>query len=236
MTPPQPTRVGKPLLPFGIIVLGMSVIAEYSLAPGRLSFAAALAAVSSIELEIEREYGTRSAMPVVFCWAHGDDLDGFERALAEDETVTDVRRVSGMGDRRLYRVRLTGAAPVVTYDTWIDLGAARLEMHYHDGRWHARMRFPGREALGTFRTFCLDRDLDFRLHRLYDSDAERGPSRERLTSHQREALRLAHEGGYFGIPRGTTLGDIAAELDISNQAASERVRRGCGRLVSDRFG
>ncbi len=56
----------------------MSVIAEYSLAPGRLSFAAALAAVSSIELEIEREYGTRSAMPVVFCWAHGDDLDGFE--------------------------------------------------------------------------------------------------------------------------------------------------------------
>lgn len=116
----------------------MSVIAEYSLAPGRLSFAAALAAVSSIELEIEREYGTRSAMPVVFCWAHGDDLDGFERALTEDETVTDVRRVSSVGDRRLYRVRLTGAAPVVTYDTWIELGAARLEMRYHDGRWHAR--------------------------------------------------------------------------------------------------
>lgn len=98
------------------------------------------------------------------------------------------------------------------------------------------MRFPDREALGAFRAFCLDRDLDFRLHRLYDNDRERGPSRERLTSHQREALRLAHEGGYFRIPRGTTLGDIAAELGISNQAASERVRRGCGRLVGDRFG
>lgn len=27
-------------------------------------------------------------MPVVFCWGRGDGLDGFETALAEDETVT----------------------------------------------------------------------------------------------------------------------------------------------------
>jgi predicted DNA binding protein len=175
-------------------------------------------------------------MPVVFCWARGEDLDGFERTLAEDGTVTDIRRLSDAGDRRLYRLRLTGAASVVTYDTWIDLGAARLEMRYTDERWHARMRFPDRDALGTFREFCLDHDLDFRLHRLYDSDPARGPPRDRLTTHQREALRLAHEEGYFGIPRGTTLGDIAAELDISNQAASERLRRGCGRIVGDRFG
>ena len=213
----------------------MSVIAEFTLDPSRLSFAAALATVSTVELDIEREYETH-AMPVVFCWARGEDLDAFERALADDETVTDVRRVSGEGDRRLYRLRLTGTAPIVTYDTWIDLGAARLEMRYVDGRWRARMRFPDREALATFRGFCLDHDLDFRLHRLYDNDREGGSSRERLTIHQREALRLAHEGGYFGIPRETTLGDIAAELDISDQAASERVRRGCRRLVGDCFG
>jgi predicted DNA binding protein len=216
----------------------MSVIAECSLDPTRLSFATALSAASTVELAVEREYGTRSAMPVVFCWARGEDLDGFERTLAEDGTVTDIRRLSDAGDRRLYRLRLTGAASVVTYDTWIDLGAARLEMRYTDERWHARMRFPDRDALGTFREFCLDHDLDFRLHRLYDSDAdgESGTARNRLTTHQREALRLAHEGGYFGIPRETTLGDIAAELDISNQAASERLRRGCGRIVGDRFG
>ena len=214
----------------------MSVIAEFTLDPTRLSFATALSADSTVEIEVEREYGTRSAMPVVFCWAHGDDLDGFERLLTEDETVTDVHRVSDAGDRRLYRLRLTGVAPVVTYDSWIDLGAARFEMRYADGRWRARMCFPDREALAAFREFCLDRDLDFRLNRLYDSDPARGPSRERLTNRQREALRLAHEGGYFGIPREMMLGDIAAELDISNQAASERLRRGCGRLVGDHFG
>lgn len=144
--------------------------------------------------------------------------------------------MSDAGDRRLYRLRLTGAASVVTYDTWIDLGAARLEMRYADERWHARMRFPDRDALATFRTFCAENGLDFRLQRLYDSDPERGPPRDRLTTHQREALRLAHEDGYFGIPRETTLDDIAAELDISNQAASERLRRGCERLIGDRLG
>jgi predicted DNA binding protein len=214
----------------------MSVIVECSLDPERLSFAAALAAVPTVGLDIEREYGTRSAMPVVFCWARGDDLDGFETALADDETVTDVRRLSDTDGRRLYRVRLTGAAPVVTYDAWIDLGAVRLEMRHVDGRWHARMRFPDRKALGSFREFCTDPDLDFRLHRLYDSDPGRGPPRDRLTTRQREALRLAHERGYFGIPRETTLDDIAAELGISNQATSERLRRGCGRLLGNRFG
>jgi predicted DNA binding protein len=216
----------------------MSVIAEYSLDPDRLSFATALSATPAIELDVERVYRTRSAMPIVFCWARGDDLDAFESALADDETVVDVQRLSDADDRRLYRVRLTGRASVVTYDAWVGLGAARLEMRYADGRWHARIRFPGRDALATFREFCLDHDLDFQLDRLYDSDGD-GDSetaRSRLTSSQREALRLAHEGGYFAIPRETTLAEIAAELDISDQATSERLRRGCGRLVGDRFG
>lgn len=215
----------------------MSVIAECSLDPDRLSFATALSATSAVELDVERVYRTRSAMPVVFCWARSDDLDAFESALADDETVTDVKRLSDADDRRLYRARLTGRASVVTYDAWVDLGAARLEMRYVDGRWHARIRFPGRDALATFREFCLDHDLDFQLDRLYDSDGDDAETaRNRLTTSQREALRLAHEGGYFGIPRETTLAEIAAELDISDQATSERLRRGCGRLVSDRFG
>lgn len=214
----------------------MSVIAELSLAPGRLSFATALSAAPSVEFEIEREYGTRSAMPVVFGWARGGDLAAFERGLERDETVTDVERLSDPGERRLYRMRLTGAAAIVTYDAWVERGAARLEMRYADGRWHARMRFPGRESLRAFSEFCADHDLDFRLDRLYDADASHGPSRDGLTSCQRETLRLAHERGYFEVPRNATLGDLADELGVSNQAVSERLRRGCARLVGNLFG
>ncbi|HET7323631.1 MAG TPA: helix-turn-helix domain-containing protein [Halococcus sp.] len=214
----------------------MSAIAEFTLAPEKLSFAAALSASSSVELDIEREYGAHSAMPVMFCWVRGGDLDAFETALADDETVTDVTRLSESGNPRLYRACLTGAAPVVTYDAWVEQGAARLEMRYADGRWHVRMRFPDRETLRAFRTFCDENALDFRLDRLYDSDPKRGPPRDRLTTSQRETLRLAHERGYFDIPRKVTLSDLADELGISNQAASERLRRGCERLASNLFG
>ncbi|MGN8216864.1 helix-turn-helix domain-containing protein [Halococcus morrhuae DSM 1307] len=213
----------------------MSVIAECSLDPGRLSLAAALSAVPTIELDIEREYRTGSSSPIVFCWARDDDLDAFEIAVGDDGTVTDVHRLSNDDDRRLYRARLTGTAPVVTYDAWVDLGAARLEMRYLDERWYARMRFPDRDSLGAFRQFCVDNDLDFRLRKLYDGNSDRAHE-ARLTTRQREALRLAHQEGYFEIPRRTTLGEIAARLGISDQAASERLRRGCGRVVGDRFG
>lgn len=214
----------------------MSAIAEFTLAPEKLSFASALSATPSVELEVEREYGAQSAMPVVFCWARGKDLDAFETSLADDETVTDVNRLGDSTSRRLYRMRLTRAAPVVTYDIWVEQGAARLEMRYADGRWHARMRFPDRETVGAFRDFCSDHELDFELDSLYDTDPERGPPRDRLTTSQREMLHLAHERGYFEIPRETTLSELADELDISNQAASERLRRGCARLVSHLFG
>lgn len=214
----------------------MSVIAEFTLAPGKLSFATALSAAPSVEFEIEREYGTRSAMPVVFCWARGGDLAAFERGLERDPTVTDVERLSEPGDRRLYRLRLTGAAAVVTYDAWVEQGAARLEMRYADGRWHTRMRFPDRATLSAFSAFCTDHDLDFRLDRLYDADTGREPPRDGLTSCQRETLQLAHDRGYFDVPRSATLGDLADELGVSNQAVSERLRRGCARLVGDLFG
>jgi len=46
-----------------------------------------------------------------------------------------------------------------------------------------------------------------------------------------EALVSAVERGYFEVPRGVTLGDIADDLGISQQAASERVRRGTNTVL-----
>ncbi len=41
-----------------------------------------------------------------------------------------------------------------------------------------------------------------------------------LTDSQREALLVAFETGYFEEPRNATLSDVAADLDISQPAAS----------------
>ncbi|WP_255197391.1 helix-turn-helix domain-containing protein [Halorarius litoreus] len=46
-----------------------------------------------------------------------------------------------------------------------------------------------------------------------------------LTPEQQTALVAAVEGGFFGVRRGITLTEIAEDLSISQQAASERIRR-----------
>jgi len=57
-----------------------------------------------------------------------------------------------------------------------------------------------------------------------------------LTPAQGEALRVAHEAGYFSVPRGADASEVAAELGISKSAFLERLRRGQGALFEQLFG
>ncbi|PSP76038.1 helix-turn-helix domain-containing protein [Halobacteriales archaeon QS_3_64_16] len=211
----------------------MSVIAEIDLDTDRLACAGAIEAVPEVELDLEREFTTGSETAVVFMWARAtaEELDRFEDGLAADGTVSDAKRLGDHGGERLYRMTLTGAAPVVTAPVWVELGAARLAMRYFDGHWRARMRFPDRETLSAFRDFCETENLGFRLHRLCDAEGREEAVGDGLTDCQREALRLAVDRGYFDLPRRTSLADLAADLEISDQAVSERLRRGCARLI-----
>lgn len=211
----------------------MSLIAEFDIASPKLALSGALAAAPSMTLDIEQEFGAPSGRPVMFVWAEDGDFEAFERGMRDDETVTDVRLLVDVGERALYRVAVTEATDVVTYPMWLKLGVEGLEGTYRDGRWQSRMRFPDREALHEYRAWCADNDVEFELRQLYDGEATRSvPAGGRgLTDCQREALRLAREGGYFAVPRETSLEALAGDLDISEQAVSERIRRGTARLI-----
>ena len=54
-----------------------------------------------------------------------------------------------------------------------------------------------------------------------------------LTAEQREAVVLAANRGYFETPSKVTLEEIGAELGISSQAASKRIRGGVEKLVTN---
>ncbi len=45
------------------------------------------------------------------------------------------------------------------------------------------------------------------------------------------SLIKAKEMGYYDVPRGISLSELADELGVSHQALSERLRRGHGRLI-----
>lgn len=57
-----------------------------------------------------------------------------------------------------------------------------------------------------------------------------------LTPTQREALAAALTAGYYTVPRGTTLRDLADQLEVSASSLSERIRRAEGRLVRAHLG
>ena len=207
----------------------MSVIAEYRLSSDRIALAPTFDAVPTVELELERSFATEPDQPVLFAWGSGP-LEAFERAVADDPTVEALSLLDTAGGKRLYRIAVSDETDVVLYSRWVELGAERLEAHYTDGWWHGRVRFPDRAALTEYRGFLQDNGVDFGLKRLYDAGSPTGNDLG-LTDEQRETLVLAYDMGYFDIPRGTTTTGLAEELGVSNQAVSERLRRGHRRLV-----
>lgn len=95
------------------------------------------------------------------------------------------------------------------------------------------MRFPDREALVAYRECCREQDIKFSLTGLSNADSDAFPNDPSTTASQREMLALAIEHGYFEIPRETSLSELAKTFDISDQAASERLRRALTNTLGD---
>ena len=107
-----------------------------------------------------------------------------------------------------------------------DAAFDRLEVR--TGGWRYTAWFADRATFDTFCEFWQAEGHPFQLLRLTRDDGDAGSgtdARNGLTARQREALRVAHEMGYFDIPRRATLADVAAELDITASSCSERLRR-----------
>lgn len=78
--------------------------------------------------------------------------------------------------------------------------------------------------------------LDPEVIRVYDPTSPDVDLSYGVTGPQREALVLAVERGYYDVPRRCTTAELAATLGISDQAVSERLRRGTATLVERTLG
>lgn len=212
----------------------MSIIVEFRVRSPDLVMSETLQSMPSMKLDLIQEVGTNPEQPYLLFWAYGGDLDEFESRLDDDETVENIQTYSKMSGRVLYRVRITEAVEVVSYPMWVEIGAEQIQSRWVDGWWSVRMRLPDRNALGVIEEWCTDNDVEFELESIYTHQglSTTGPE---LTEEQREILQIALKEGYFEVPREGNLADIADELDISSQAASERLRRGHKRLIKQQL-
>jgi hypothetical protein len=205
----------------------MSVVAEFEIESSEFLLGTVVGDSGDVRVELERVVPvSEEVMP--YLWASTPDVEGFEAAVRSSPRVESLVALDRVADRVLYRVEWAGDVESLVYGFAVTEATILEAVGY--GRWSFRVRFPNHDRLAEFHDYCQDHDIRFELRRVYQSDRD-GEAFE-LTPRQREALLLALEEGYFHVPRGTTLSEIAAQLGVSEQAVSERIRRGTDAVLS----
>lgn len=201
----------------------MSVVAEYRTeAPGYQAVAETL---KGGRLDLEEEVACDQETVALTFWTSGIDSKTIEAGMQRLDEVTTIQRWTEQnGGQVLFRAHLPASETVywerVSHDGVLLTGKAQ------DGEWHSRARFPGRETLVAFRKECKERGKGFSLKTLTTDDEPFENCSQKPTEAQRDLLEVALKDGYFDVPRGITLAEIADRFGISDQAASERLRRG----------
>ncbi|WP_254769225.1 helix-turn-helix domain-containing protein [Salinilacihabitans rarus] len=178
------------------------------------------------EATFEFESSVSKSLPSL--WVSGVDPGTIEPAFEADPSIESSELLVETDDRLLYDVEY--ADSVHLYDDLLADGGSLLDVYGADGWWRIKMRFRNREELGRTHDRLVERGVNADLARV--TNVERLTTADtQLTAEQQEALEAALEYGYFEIPRGISMEDLAAELGISHQALSERLRRAYETLV-----
>lgn len=201
----------------------MAIITEFDVPVAEFALVAVMRETELLQVEIERlvahDYG--KLMP--FAWISTEDFETLDELLAADDTVDQFRAVSELDGFRLYRMKWIDHVEMILHILLEEDGAILSASGGDDG-WHFRVLFPNRGALSETYEFAADSDLTFDVRKVYEMENERR-GRFGLSKEQYETLELATKRGYFEVPRTITIDDLAAEIGITHQSLSERLRR-----------
>ncbi|WP_327053816.1 helix-turn-helix domain-containing protein [Halomicrococcus gelatinilyticus] len=210
----------------GTIVVGRIPASEFALE-------ATLDGVARVEFEVERVVAPEAGrvMPYVWATAEADQSDALSRALEDDPTTAGVELLADLGDEWLYRMEWVDHVEFVVH-VLVDADGTVMDAVGKRDEWWLRVLFPDRDSLSAAYDFCETNGIDFDVERIYQLEESPRRGQYGLTEEQYEALVTALEWGYFEVPRRVSGEELAAELGISHQALSERLRRAYRNLIS----
>ncbi|MFC7068766.1 helix-turn-helix domain-containing protein [Halobaculum lipolyticum] len=212
----------------------MSVHATVSVPPSAFVLARTLAVAPDARIEVE------AVVPVAerrapYLRIVADDPDLVVDLVAAESAVVAVDPIHRGDGEATIGVRW-GELRSDLLDATVETDAACVEAVASRGVWRLTFRFPTHERVTDWYRRCRERDVAVTVERLREAPPAGTPSdAAALTDPQREALRVALSAGYFAVPRGATLEAVAAELGVSDTAASQRIRRGVGSLLAASF-
>lgn len=202
----------------------MSVIVDVAVPTDDFTLGAALSANPDIRLSLERIIPIEQTF-VPYLWASNDDLDEIKEAFTQEDDVESFIVADTVNDEAL--VRVDWAEQVNGFlEALVETNAAVLEGTGEADTWHFQLRFDSHETLSEFYKRCTEAGIRLQIEGVHNPGRTADLAiRYDLTDEQRETLQLALEEGYFDVPRGINLTELAAKLGISDSAVSQRLRR-----------
>lgn len=210
----------------------MSIIVEFTVPAEEFTLYETLCVVPETTVEVERVVAHADDWIVPYFWASGGDQEAFERAAREDPSVEDLTKLDQRDGAALYRAEWVEDVETVAY-AYTQTGATLLDASGRDGRWELQLRFDTEGDSSAFWDYLEESDRSADLHRLYRPTQPRMEGQPGLTDLQHDTLVTALSAGYYEIPRALSMKELADELEISQQALSNRLRRGHRTLVEN---
>lgn len=201
-----------------------ATIVELELPAEEFALSWTLSELEDIEFEVERFVAHNADHVMPYVWVSGDDGDRISDTLDRDESVETLELLSELDGEWLYRMEWIDHIQTLVR-ILVEEDGSILAAFGDESGWQLRVLFAERDALSRTYDYCREAGLTLDIGSIYQLDDGR-EGRFGLTDEQQDTLVTAYERGYFEVPRGITLTDLAEELDISHQALSERLRRG----------
>ncbi|EMA68583.1 Bacterio-opsin activator HTH domain protein [Halorubrum distributum JCM 13916] len=168
--------------------------------------------------------------PTPFVRIRNDARETFERSVSDHPSVNEIQLVDTHDDETLYALDWEPSDASLLRRI-LDLDAVLLGATGTTDSWGLELRFPTHEALSAFQDHYVEEDIGVTVERIYNPTKPDAGPWYGLTPPQRETLAAAVSAGYYSLPRQISTQELADSFDISDQAVTERLRRGISTLV-----
>ncbi|RBI59698.1 bacterio-opsin activator [halophilic archaeon] len=209
----------------------MTIIAEFNVSVDGFALPETLPAVTGVTLEFQRNvtHSQEWVMPFFIVDGTDDGLTDFKERIGDDQTVEEAMVVNEFDGALLYQVQWSEDIRDMI-NAIFDRAGTLVEAVAAQEMWHLKARFGQHDSISKLSSYFEKASSNLQLKRIY-VERELRQQEYNVTPEQREALITALKRGYYAVPREAKQKEIAAELGISENALSERLRRGTTRLV-----
>ena len=205
------------------------VIVDISVSADQFPLGRILDAYPNVEIELERLVPLQDGIMPLF-WVSDGDSAAIEETLRTDSMTKSISRLTQMGSRVLYEIKWSSDMDGLV-NALLESDARLLAAEGTADLWDFRIQFNRRSDMAHFRDLCDDAGISLTLRRLYNPTLPEESGS--LSDEQYEALVTAFRAGYFDVPRGSKMSDLAAGYGVSDSAFSQRIRRGISSLIAD---